>query len=258
MKGKFVYFIKPVGIAGPIKIGCSEYVDVRLACLAAWSPLPLEIVVTIPGSFDLERNIHECLARSYSHKEWFHATDEVTGLVGKLLAGVPIEEALDLSARHPRAWRSFRHEPRGKNSLYRVHLTRVRQARARSKGIDGAVHLPTASVWKALESLKWQRDTDRTDLSVIDSYVANPVAHGQRDTNKLLLDPPPRLSRAQVQARNATVQSRYLAGETGQAIAESLGISRARVFQILEKAGVRARSQVAHRPAPLVQHEAAE
>ena len=44
---RYVYFIKPVGMEGPIKIGCSIMPTERLEGLAVWSPFPLEIVAAI-------------------------------------------------------------------------------------------------------------------------------------------------------------------------------------------------------------------
>jgi hypothetical protein len=92
-----VYFIKPVGMRGPIKIGFSASPLNRLEAITVWSPFPLEVVVTIPGARKLGWAIHRCLASAHSHHEWFHATDGVVSLVEKLKAGVPIEQAIDLS-----------------------------------------------------------------------------------------------------------------------------------------------------------------
>ncbi len=98
----YVYFVRPIGMRGPIKIGYSNYPQRRLGELFVWSPFPLEIVVTVPGTRKLELNIQECLVQSRSHQEWFHATDETIGLIEKLLDGIPVEEAIDLSARRGR------------------------------------------------------------------------------------------------------------------------------------------------------------
>lgn len=95
-----IYFIKPIGLSGPIKIGCSAAPKNRLQSLSVWSPFPLEILISIDGTRKLETNIHACLARSHSHREWFHSTDEVVSLIEKLRAGFPIEKAIDLSLQH--------------------------------------------------------------------------------------------------------------------------------------------------------------
>lgn len=93
---QFVYFVKPVGADGPVKIGCSTVPKRRLETLATWAPEPLELVVAIPGDFVLERNIHESLADLHTHREWFRADPRITELMAKLLAGVPIALAIDL------------------------------------------------------------------------------------------------------------------------------------------------------------------
>jgi hypothetical protein len=96
---KFVYFMRPVGMTTPVKIGCSDMPMQRLAALSCWSPFPLEIVATIPGNFVLERNIHACLWDMHSHREWFNDDGRIAAIIDKLLAGVPIHKAMDLSAR---------------------------------------------------------------------------------------------------------------------------------------------------------------
>src|SRR3546814_4084305 len=52
---KRVYFIRPIGQAGPVKIGCSVGPNKRRHELETWSPVPLEIVDEIDGGFDLGR-----------------------------------------------------------------------------------------------------------------------------------------------------------------------------------------------------------
>ncbi len=99
MSERYVYFIKPVGMDGPIKIGCSNLPEGRLASLETWSPVPLEIIFTVPGDFKLERNIHDCFADAHSHREWFKATPKLVAAISALRAGRPLAEAIDLSAR---------------------------------------------------------------------------------------------------------------------------------------------------------------
>jgi hypothetical protein len=99
MRDAFVYFIKPVGQDGPVKIGVSVTTRKRLEALAAWSPAPLEIVVSIPGDRSLEQNLHQCFDDLLIHHEWFRADPRITALMDKLLAGVPVGEAIDLNDR---------------------------------------------------------------------------------------------------------------------------------------------------------------
>lgn len=70
----FVYFIKPMFMDGPIKIGVSECPQKRIESLAVWSPFQLEIVAQAPGELSDEQFIHSCFADVHSHKEWFNAS----------------------------------------------------------------------------------------------------------------------------------------------------------------------------------------
>jgi len=95
---QFVYFLKPVNQAGPIKIGVSGDVPSRVGNYARWSPAPLELLVFIPGSFALERTLHNVFAYAHSHFEWFHPVEELMKGIYALKQGVPVEEAFDLSS----------------------------------------------------------------------------------------------------------------------------------------------------------------
>lgn len=92
-----VYFLRPKGMKGPVKIGCSRMHWERVNECMRWSPFPLEVAAIIPGELALERAIHDRLAASHSHREWFHPTEEVCSLVEALRDGIPIQEAIDLS-----------------------------------------------------------------------------------------------------------------------------------------------------------------
>jgi hypothetical protein len=98
-KASFIYFIRPAGANGPTKIGYSGVPEDRLETLAAWSPVLLEVVAKVPGSFDLERNIHQCFADLHSHKEWFRSDARIDAVVAALNSGKSITEAMDLTDR---------------------------------------------------------------------------------------------------------------------------------------------------------------
>lgn len=95
----YVYFIKPVGLLGPIKIGHSVRPKERLGAMMQWSPIPLELVLTFDAPFSMERNIHECFADAHSHREWFHATPRLVAAITAMQSGVPVHEAVDLTHR---------------------------------------------------------------------------------------------------------------------------------------------------------------
>jgi hypothetical protein len=62
--------------AGRIKIGTSNNVPDRLRGLSGQSPHPVTIIMTRPGSIDLERKLHACLDSLRLHGEWFRLTTE--------------------------------------------------------------------------------------------------------------------------------------------------------------------------------------
>jgi len=80
-----VYFIKPTGMDGPIKIGCSRIPADRLLALNIWSPFPLEIIGSTPGSWKDERFLHKCFSHLHTHSEWFQCTEVLEAEIAKIL-----------------------------------------------------------------------------------------------------------------------------------------------------------------------------
>ncbi len=79
-----VYFIKPIGMDGPIKIGHSQRPVERLEGLAAWSPWPLEIICAVPGKYPDESYLHSCFADSHSHREWFFSSPKLRAAIAEI------------------------------------------------------------------------------------------------------------------------------------------------------------------------------
>lgn len=82
-----VYFIKPIGMDGPIKIGCSISPDTRRRALATWSPFALEIVAEIDGDFDLERRFHALFAETHQRREWFGWSKRLAAVISAINDG---------------------------------------------------------------------------------------------------------------------------------------------------------------------------
>lgn len=82
-----VYFIKPIGMDGPVKIGSSGSPDRRRRSLQTWSPFPLEIVAEIDGGVHLERRFHARFRLSHQNREWFAATPELRAVIAAINAG---------------------------------------------------------------------------------------------------------------------------------------------------------------------------
>lgn len=83
----FVYFIRPVGALGPVKIGCSRSPPMRLEQLAEWSPVPLEVVARMSGDFTIEGRLHRKFQHDFMHHEWFRWSAELEEVIASVRAG---------------------------------------------------------------------------------------------------------------------------------------------------------------------------
>lgn len=175
---KYLYFIKPVGMDGPIKIGCSKEPEHRLQGLAYWSPVPLEIMAFVPGSFDLERNVHQCFADAHSHKEWFHAIPRLVAAIAAIKAGMPVSEAIDLKDRRGK----IVHRPSGGGAWspairsYMSLLTKVRFAVLRAEKVvtNARLHRPK-DIDVLIEKVRAGHQLTVEDQASIDDFLANPA-----------------------------------------------------------------------------------
>lgn len=84
---KRVYFIKPIGMDGPIKIGCSVSPEGRRASLEAWCPFPLEVMAEIEGSYDLEQRFHARFLHLHERLEWFAAGEDLLAAIADIRGG---------------------------------------------------------------------------------------------------------------------------------------------------------------------------
>jgi hypothetical protein len=81
MSRKRVYFMKPVGMDGPIKVGCSKMPESRLKSVSLWSPFPLELITSAPGDHCHENALHHLLRAHQSNGEWFHANETLAAII---------------------------------------------------------------------------------------------------------------------------------------------------------------------------------
>lgn len=81
-----VYIVRPVGKVGPVKIGCTSEVVRRVRVLQVWSPLPLELIATAPGTLYDEKHIHRAFATHRLHGEWFTVAGEVPAFIEHMQA----------------------------------------------------------------------------------------------------------------------------------------------------------------------------
>lgn len=76
-----VYFIKPQGAEGPVKIGFSKPPESRLETLSTGSPVPLELELTVEAPRSYETYLHKKFSDCRIHGEWFERTSELEDLI---------------------------------------------------------------------------------------------------------------------------------------------------------------------------------
>lgn len=179
-KARNVYFVKPVGLDGPIKIGCSDVPASRVINLAAWSPFPLELIGSVSGTLVDESYLHQCFADIHSHREWFRSTPGLRAAINQVLAAGTVDVLRSTHAPKGsiRSGNNSKRTPAWRK--YFSYEARVRGAekRLRNKDKDGAYHAPQ-DVRDIIH--RWYRRPGNSilaaDLVRLDEYLANPAAH---------------------------------------------------------------------------------
>jgi hypothetical protein len=171
----FVYFIRPKGMLGPVKIGYSWCPKQRLYELAAWSPFPLEIVFSIEAKPELERKLHRRFYESHLHREWFSPTADVVRAVQALEAGLPFEGVIDLSIQGKWLPRKTRHFD-DRRRQFMSYVTRIRFAVRKADIAVGGKEQLRGPRW-ALDLVgrldRWPPSAE--DLARLDALIADPV-----------------------------------------------------------------------------------
>jgi hypothetical protein len=206
MRAKRIYFLRPVGEASPIKIGCSVFPEGRLDTFNTWSPVPLEIITSVPGSHADEKTLHGMFVEHHVHGEWFRASKALLALLDYCLENgdlPPLPKVIKFPNTRQKAHTVKR--PPGPDR--RAWAARVRAEYERGKPVaqisdEHSICAPTVRrlIKFAGGKLTWQHGESR----------------GPRD-----------MKRASEMAR------RYLDGETLQQIGTSYGVTRERVRQVL-------------------------
>jgi len=83
MPKSFVYFIQAGDENGPVKIGCSENPRMRLADLQTAHYEQLVLLGVLPGTLDLERELHRLAKDSFIRGEWYRPSPVVMMLIAQ-------------------------------------------------------------------------------------------------------------------------------------------------------------------------------
>lgn len=161
-----VYFIRPIGMSGPIKIGCSCSPTSRRDTLATWSPFPLEIVAEISGSMDYERRFHTLFRDQHRGHEWFDWTPELQRVIEEVAGGTFDLQTLPLPLPLPNR------KPRGNGWTERTrrimsYTTRIRHVERKHNRFLAQ----RLTGWRSFFG-------DAEQMAPIDAYLTDPHAHG--------------------------------------------------------------------------------
>lgn len=77
-----VYFAKAA--SGPVKIGTSSNPKVRLRGIRSGLPEEIELLATLPGSFECERYLHGVYADERIRGEWFNPSTRLCAMIDRL------------------------------------------------------------------------------------------------------------------------------------------------------------------------------
>lgn len=129
-----VYFIKPIGMDGPIKIGFSMKPVTRLDALSTWSPFPLEIIGSVPGKLDDETFLHQCFSDLHTHREWFLSTPALRRAI-QLVLGAGTVDAVRQTLVPKDGIKNRSRKPRSAEAKLRVaYKMRIEWAKRRLRG----------------------------------------------------------------------------------------------------------------------------
>lgn len=129
----FIYFMRPIGQLGPVKVGCSIQPLSRLAQYQAWSPIPLEVFFSFPGGPKIEAALHAHLADTFSHHEWFHASEKLQRIVAGLRDGRAWGDLITLGQKSPMRSASARRIVTQSTRQRQSYLMRLHHAANRVK-----------------------------------------------------------------------------------------------------------------------------
>jgi len=180
-----VYFMRPVGQQGPIKIGCSKEPRQRLESLSIWSPVPLEIICYVKGSYSDEYFLHSGFHKSLSHREWFHWSQRLEDTIARIREAGSLAGLRDiLGSERPK--RTIKHEippHMRKQQHYRMRIWWVEKKLRASRGCEGAWHIPQdvfsiVNTWGARVRKGGNgKEPTASEMARLEEFLRNPEDH---------------------------------------------------------------------------------
>lgn len=187
MSKKYVYFMRPVGMDGPIKIGCTGFIQDRLVQLTIWSPFPLEVLYMEEGAGSLERNLHRCFADCHFHHEWFNPSERLLSAIERLRAGEKIASAIDLSDERGSIFANRSKGTPEVMSGHRSYLMRIIWASKRARRAGSERIYTPADIDKIMDSwvgvyaggVVTKVRPDQKQFQRLEEFLANPEKYLQ-------------------------------------------------------------------------------
>lgn len=181
----YVYFIKPIGMDGPIKIGHSKIPTDRLLKFSIWSPYPLEIIGTVPGGCNEETYLHRCFSDIHSHREWFHSSPKLRDTIKLIVEANSIKAAKEfLTPKKPRGKKTIIvHSPAHKQFLdLQRQVREVERAHRQLVGKNAAWRQPLdvekiVRRWNAQVYQGAGFQPTETELARVQEYLFDPAKH---------------------------------------------------------------------------------
>lgn len=179
---KRVYFIRPVGEDGPVKIGCSHEPIHRLKSVQVWSPLLLEVAAYAEGSHDHERAMQRMFIEDHLHGEWFRASDKLNRIIASVAAtgALPL---MEISRTAP----GLGDRRRQNKGVTAEMKRRVAAAERHAYGYGDAEFLrpePVAEIYRKIDYLADHQITGK-EMIALKSYIADlksfPASDRSRD-----------------------------------------------------------------------------
>jgi len=176
----WVYFIKPIDMEGPIKIGHSWCPEDRLIDLSAWSPWPLHLIGSVKGETKDERFLHHCFADCHSHREWFHPNPLLCETIKTIIRAGTVD-AIRSELRPIGSIRKPREKsPDARQRMsYRMRIYWIIRRLERASGPGLHFKMPPdvegiMSRWNPGWRRKPQHPTD-DELARLESFISNPI-----------------------------------------------------------------------------------
>lgn len=178
---KYLYFIKPVGMDGPIKIGYSQLPTERLLSLSVWSPFVLEMIGTAPGGSREESFLHQRFANLHTHREWFNSSPLLRGTIARILAGETVEAACVEIQKAGSIRNQKRRPPTPERQRFIDYGRKIRKVKYPST--KGGSYYKHPDITKIMDA--WQGDYGNRkpveptaeQIALIEAFLADPLAH---------------------------------------------------------------------------------